>query len=48
MRIGALEVGGGVMHQEQLFPLIRELVQKHDDQGIMGAVELGVRALKNA
>ncbi|MBQ8816406.1 MAG: ROK family protein [Lachnospiraceae bacterium] len=64
-------LGGGVMHQEQLFPLIREQVQKlnkgyivtkelqdiehyivpaslHDDQGIMGALELGVRALKNA
>ena len=64
-------LGGGVMHQEQLFPLIRDEVQKlnkgyivtkelqdiehyivpaslHDDQGIMGALELGVRALKNA
>ncbi len=64
-------LGGGVMHQEQLFPLIRKAVLRlnngyimtkemqdiehyivpaslHDDQGIMGALELGVRALKNA
>lgn len=64
-------LGGGVMHQEQLFALIRKEVLRlnngyimtkemqdiehyivpaslHDDQGIMGALELGVRALKNA
>ena len=64
-------LGGGVMHQEQLFPLVRAKVLElnqgyvctkalddlehyivpaslHDDQGIMGAIELGVRALKNA
>ena len=61
-------LGGGVMHQEQLFPQIRSYVKKmmngyiktkemadldhyivpaslHDDQGIMGALELGRRAL---
>lgn len=64
-------LGGGVMHQEQLFPLVRAKVKEwnqgyvctkeledlehyivpaslHDDQGIMGAIELGVRAFKNA
>lgn len=63
-------LGGGVMHQEQLFPLVRAKVKEwnqgyvctkeledlehyivpaslHDDQGIMGAIELGVRAFKN-
>lgn len=62
-------LGGGVMHQEQLFPLIRSYVKEmlngyiktkeledmehyivpaslQDDQGIMGALELGRRALK--
>lgn len=61
-------LGGGVMHQEQLFPMIRNYVTEmlngyirteeladiehyivpaslHDDQGIMGALELGRRAL---
>lgn len=61
-------LGGGVMHQEQLFPKIRSYVKKmmngyiktkemadldhyivpaslHDNQGIMGALELGRRAL---
>ena len=61
-------LGGGVMHQEQLFPKIRSYGKKmmngyiktkemadldhyivpaslHDDQGIMGALELGRRAL---
>ena len=61
-------LGGGVMHQEQLFELIRAKVQElnkgyvstkemddldhyivpaslNDDQGIMGAIELGVQAL---
>ena len=61
-------LGGGVMHQEQLFPLIRNYVKEmlngyikteelkdmehyivpaslNDDQGIMGALELGRRAL---
>ena len=60
-------LGGGVMHQQQLFPLIRtKLLEKlagyihtkeledidnyvvpaslNDDQGIMGAVQLGVLA----
>ncbi len=60
-------LGGGVMHQEQLFPLIREKVTRmlggyvqaeelqdmehyivpaslHDDQGIMGCLELAKRA----
>ena len=60
-------LGGGVMHQEQLFPLIREKVTQllggyiqteeladmehyivpaslHDDQGIMGCLELARRA----
>ncbi|MCR5626087.1 MAG: ROK family protein [Lachnospiraceae bacterium] len=60
-------LGGGVMHQESLFPLIREKVTKklngylkakeledmdsyitpaslHDDQGIMGALKLGIDA----
>ena len=60
-------LGGGVMHQEQLFPLIREKVTQmiggylqteelddmehyivpaslHDDQGIMGCLELAKRA----
>lgn len=62
-------LGGGVMHQEQLFPLIRQKVRElnrgyvvtpqmddldnyivpaslHDDQGIMGALELGAQAYK--
>lgn len=62
-------LGGGVMHQEQLFPLIRGKVTEmiagyirtkelehmdtyivpaslHDDQGIMGAVKLGLNALE--
>lgn len=61
-------LGGGVMHQEQLFPLIRSYVKEmlngyikteeiedldhyivpaslNDDQGIMGCLELGRRAL---
>ena len=61
-------LGGGVMHQEQLFPLIRQKVKKmlngylhtkeledmehyivpnslQDNQGILGAMELGRRAL---
>lgn len=61
-------LGGGVMHQEQLFPLIRSKVAEllngylqteelsdldhyivpaslHDDQGIMGCLELARRAL---
>lgn len=61
-------LGGGVMHQEQLFPMIRSYVKEmlggyikteelshmdhyivpaslNDDQGIMGALELGRRAL---
>lgn len=61
-------LGGGVMHQEQLFPLIRRKVAKmlngyvltkeledmehyivpaslHDDQGIMGCLELARREL---
>lgn len=60
-------LGGGVMHQEQLFPMIRSYVKEilngyikteemehmesyivpaslHDDQGIMGCLELGRRA----
>lgn len=60
-------LGGGVMHQEQLFPLIRKYVSEilngyiktkeladmehyivpaslHDDQGIMGCLELARRA----
>ena len=64
-------LGGGVMHQEQLFPLIREKVKDmvagyintkelqdidnyivpaslHDDQGIMGAIKLGLNALEQA
>ena len=63
-------LGGGIMHQEQLFPMIRRYVaemlngyiqteelkdMEHyivpaslgDDQGIMGAIELGRRALNN-
>ena len=63
-------LGGGIMHQEQLFPMIRRYVTEmlngylkteelkdmehyivpaslNDDQGIMGALELGRRALKN-
>ena len=63
-------LGGGVMHQMQLFPLIREKVTEylggyvnteelsdmehyivpaslHDDQGIMGCLELGRRALED-
>lgn len=62
-------LGGGVMHQEQLFPRIRSYVKEmlngyiktkeledidhyivpaslHDDQGIMGALELGRRAFE--
>ena len=61
-------LGGGVMHQEQLFPLIRRKVTEyvagyvkteelndmehfivpaslHDDQGIMGCLELARREL---
>ncbi|MGN0376350.1 MAG: ROK family protein [Suilimivivens sp.] len=61
-------LGGGVMHQDQLFPLIRGYVKEmlsgyikteeltdmekyivsaslHDNQGIMGCLELGRRAL---
>lgn len=61
-------LGGGVMHQEQLFPLIRKYVSEmlngyiktreiadmehyivpaslHDDQGIMGCLELARRAM---
>lgn len=61
-------LGGGIMHQEQLFPMIRSYVKEmlggyiktdelenmdnyivpaslSDDQGIMGALELGKRAL---
>ena len=64
-------LGGGVMHQEQLFTLIREKVKTmvagyintkelqdidhyivpaslHDDQGIMGAINLGLNALEQA
>ncbi|MFR2252936.1 MAG: ROK family protein, partial [Clostridium sp.] len=64
-------LGGGVMHQEQLFTLIREKVKTmvagyintkelqdidhyivpaslHDDQGIMGAIKLGLNALEQA
>lgn len=63
-------LGGGVMHQEQLFSLIRSYVKEmlngyikteeienldsyivpaslHDDQGIMGCLELGRRAKNN-
>lgn len=63
-----LILGGGVMHQEQLFPMIREKVTEylggylqteeledmehyivpaslHDDQGIMGCLELARRAV---
>ena len=63
-------LGGGVMHQEQLFPLIRKKLKEyingyivtdeladmehyvvpsslHDDQGIMGCLELARRALEN-
>lgn len=66
-----LILGGGVMHQEQLFPLIREKVTEyiggylqaeelqdmehyivpaslHDDQGIMGCLELARRALQKS
>ena len=61
-------LGGGIMHQEQLFPMIRDYVKEmlggyikteelenmenyivpaslNDNQGIMGALELGKRAL---
>lgn len=61
-------LGGGVMHQEQLFPLIRQKVTQllggyvraeeledmeryivpaslHDDQGIMGCLELARREI---
>lgn len=64
-------LGGGIMHQEQLFPLIRSYVKEmlndyikteelkniesyivpaslNDDQGIMGALELGRRALEES
>lgn len=64
-----LILGGGVMHQKQLFPLIRQKVQEylggylqtqelqdmehyivpaslHDDQGIMGCLELARRAVE--
>ncbi|MBQ9437986.1 MAG: ROK family protein, partial [Lachnospiraceae bacterium] len=60
-------LGGGVMHQEQLFPMIRSKAKEylagylkvkeledldnyivpaslHDDQGIMGALKLGMDA----
>ena len=63
-------LGGGVMHQRQLFPLVRDYVKKlnsgyvntsllddldnyivppslNDNQGIMGAVKLGIDALNN-
>lgn len=63
-------LGGGVMHQMQLFPLIRKKVTEylggyvnteelsdmehyivpaslHDDQGIMGCLELGRKALED-
>lgn len=63
-------LGGGVMRQEQLFPLIRKKLKEyingyiatdeladmehyvvpaslHDDQGIMGCLELARRALEN-
>jgi fructokinase len=63
-------LGGGVMHQDQLFPLIRDYVREmlggyiktaqmddlehyivpaslHDDQGILGCLELARRALKS-
>lgn len=63
-------LGGGVMHQTQLFPLIRKKVTEylggyvnteelsdmehyivpaslHDDQGIMGCLELGRKALED-
>ena len=62
-------LGGGVMHQTHLFPLIRSKVKEfvngyiltkemedmdqyivpaslHDDQGIMGAIRLGLNALE--
>ena len=64
-------LGGGVMHQQQLFPLIRQKTKDmvagyiktkeleqldsyivpaslHDDQGIMGAIRLGLNALEKA
>lgn len=64
-----LILGGGVMHQKQLFPMIRQKVQEylggylqtqelqdmehyivpaslHDDQGIMGCLELARRAVE--
>lgn len=64
-------LGGGVMHQEQLMPLVREKVKEllggylrtkeledmdsylvlpslHDDQGILGALKLGIDAWKEA
>ena len=63
-------VGGGVMHQEQMFPLVRQKVKEmlggylqtkeleniesyivppslHDDQGIMGALKLGMEERSN-
>ncbi len=63
-------LGGGVMHQMQLFPLVRDYVRKlnggyvntdllddldnyivppslNDNQGIMGAIKLGIDALNN-
>ena len=62
-------LGGGVMHQEQLFPLIRKKLityingyviteeledpehyvvpaSLHDDQGLMGCLELARRAVE--
>lgn len=64
-------LGGGVMHQEQLFPMIRKYVAEmlngyiktkelqdmehyivpaslHDDQGIMGCLELARRAMSES
>ncbi len=64
-------LGGGVMHQQQLFPMIREKVKEmlggyleteelkdmdqyivcpslEDNQGILGAMKLGMDALEEA